>query len=165
MNAPTASSSSGFTLTELLIVIAIAAILLTIAVPSFQPLFAKLKLEGVASELSADLQYARSQAVADNRNVTFSTTSSSAYSIVGSQTPTAVSYKVVTLPSGVSVNSGATVVFHSERGCTNTTCSAADTAFTVTHSQVGGTLQLIVNNMGRVRLCSPSGALKGYPAC
>lgn len=164
MNAPSASTSAGFTLTELLIVIAIAAILLTIAVPSFQPLFAKLRLEGAANELNADLQYARSQAVADNRNVTFSTTSTSTYSIVGSQT-TPVTYKTVTLPSGVSVNSGTSVIFFGERGCTNATCSAPDAAFTVTHSQVNGTLQLIVNNMGRVRLCSPSGMLKGYPAC
>lgn len=151
---------AGFTLTELLIVAAIVAVLLTAAVPSFDPMFAKWRLEGAANELSADLQYARSQAVADNANVTFTTTSATTYSIVGNQT-----YKTVTLPAGVHVNDGATVTFLSQRGCTNSTCSAPDVSFTLGSSQVSGTLQLTVNNMGRVRLCSPSGTIKGYPPC
>jgi type IV fimbrial biogenesis protein FimT len=150
----------GLTLTELLIVVAVAAILLTVAVPSFRPLFARWQLEGVANELHADLQYARSQAVSDNATVTFTTTSTSAYTITGNQT-----YKTVTLPSGVSVSSGVSVAFLPQRGCTNATCSATDVGFTVSGSAVNGTLQAVVNNMGRVRLCAPSGTFKGYPAC
>lgn len=160
MNTRVASAQVGFTLTEMLIVVAVAAILLTVAVPSFRPLFAKWRLEGAANELSADLQYARSQAVADNANVTFSTTSTTTYSITGNQT-----YKTVALPTGVTVNSGASVTFFSQRGCTNATCSASDVTFTLANSQVTGTLQLTVNNMGRVRLCAPSGTIRGYPAC
>ncbi len=160
MKSRVISAQAGFTLTELLIVVAIAAVLLTVAVPSFRPLFAKWRLEGVANELSADLQYARSQAVADNANVTFSTTSTTTYSITGNQT-----YKTVTLPAGVTVNDAASVTFFSQRGCTNATCSAPDATFTVTNSQISGTLQLTVNNMGRVRLCAPSGTIKGYPSC
>ncbi|NWG73910.1 MAG: GspH/FimT family pseudopilin [Rubrivivax sp.] len=160
MNARTASAQVGFTLTEMLIVVAVAAVLLTVAVPSFRPLFAKWRLEGAANELSADLQYARSQAVADSANVTFSTTNSSTYSITGNQ-----AYKTVTLPTGVTVNHPASVTFLSQRGCTNATCSATDVSFILANAQVAGTLQLTVNNMGRVRLCSPSGTIKGYPTC
>jgi prepilin-type N-terminal cleavage/methylation domain-containing protein len=150
----------GFTLTELLTVVAIAAILLAVAVPSFQPLFARWQLEGVANELHADLQFARSQAVSDNTTVTFTTTSTSAYTITGNQT-----YKTVTLPAGVSVSSGVAVAFLPQRGCTNATCSAADADFAVSGTGVNGTLQAVVNNMGRVRLCAPSGTFRGYPAC
>ena len=52
----------GFTLVELMIVVALVAILLALAAPSFRETIARNRLEGVAGELSTDFQYARSEA-------------------------------------------------------------------------------------------------------
>ncbi|MCL2160363.1 MAG: GspH/FimT family pseudopilin [Betaproteobacteria bacterium] len=59
----------GFTLTELLIVIAIAAILAALAVPSFKTVIRNMAVRNAADDLVADIQYARSEAVRTNRTV------------------------------------------------------------------------------------------------
>ncbi len=58
---------SGFTLTELLIVIAVAAVLLTIGVPGFRDFILMQRLKGVNAQLVTDLQFARSEAAARNQ--------------------------------------------------------------------------------------------------
>lgn len=55
--------SPGFTLTELLIVIAVAAILLTIGVPGFRDFILMQRLRSVNAQLVTDLNFARSEAV------------------------------------------------------------------------------------------------------
>jgi type IV fimbrial biogenesis protein FimT len=60
---------SGFTMVELMTVVVIAGILLALAAPSFRDMLERRRLEGQANELVADLQYAKSEAVARNRNV------------------------------------------------------------------------------------------------
>jgi type IV fimbrial biogenesis protein FimT len=65
-------SSAGFTMVELLVTIAIATILTTIAVPSFSGLIASQRAKTAASELFASLLQARSDAIALNANVTVS---------------------------------------------------------------------------------------------
>jgi type IV fimbrial biogenesis protein FimT len=154
--------SRGFTLIEMMVAVAIAIILIAIAAPAFNDQIGRRRLEGAANELSADLQYARTQAVSDNRDVSFQTTSTSAYTITSS---TGQSYKSVTVPQGVSITSGVTINFLPLRGCTNATCTAADASITVTSSQASGSLRLTTTNMGRVYLCSPSGTFSGYPSC
>jgi len=64
--------SAGFTMVELLVTIAIAAILTTIAVPSFSGLIASQRAKTAASELFSTLLQARSNAIALNANVTVS---------------------------------------------------------------------------------------------
>ena len=64
------SKTRGLTLIELLVVIAVTAIILTIGVPSFKTMFAKNRLKGAAEGLYADFQYARLEAIKQNRNVT-----------------------------------------------------------------------------------------------
>ena len=52
----------GFTLIELLIVLAVTAVLASLVAPSFNEQLSRRRIEGVATELSTDLHFARSHA-------------------------------------------------------------------------------------------------------
>jgi type IV fimbrial biogenesis protein FimT len=64
--------SAGFTMVELLVTVAVATILTTIAIPSFSGLIASQRAKTAASELFASFLAARSDAIALNANVTVS---------------------------------------------------------------------------------------------
>ncbi|MCK7493801.1 MAG: prepilin-type N-terminal cleavage/methylation domain-containing protein [Comamonadaceae bacterium] len=65
MTAPgTGSRRGGFTLVELIVVVAIAAIILTLAAPSFRDYFLRQRLKGIHAQLVTDLAFARSHAAA-----------------------------------------------------------------------------------------------------
>ncbi|ODS24880.1 hypothetical protein AB835_01040 [Candidatus Endobugula sertula] len=70
--------SSGFTLVELLVTIAIAAILLTIAVPSFTRLISSSNTDSAVNRLGRSFAYARSEAVTRAENVVVCTSSDGA---------------------------------------------------------------------------------------
>lgn len=63
-------AESGFTLPELLIVMAVAGILAAIAVPSFQSLTQSQQVKNASFELFSSLSLARSEAIKRNANVT-----------------------------------------------------------------------------------------------
>lgn len=69
------SRQAGFTLIELMVTIAVLAIVMAIAIPNFRGLINSNRLTTQANELVATLQYARSEAVRANGRVTVCPTS------------------------------------------------------------------------------------------
>jgi len=57
---------AGFTLVEMMIVVAIMAILATIAAPNLQTYMTQRRLNGAARQIMTDLMEARSKAVSGN---------------------------------------------------------------------------------------------------
>ena len=142
---------------ELMTVMVVVAILAVLAIPAFGEQLARRRLEGVATDMTADLQYARTQAVSTRGDIRFRTTSTTTYVIDNAAGTT--TYKTVTLPAGVTVTNALTVTYDQLRGAANVTSLALASA------QTSATMQVDVNVMGRASLCSPSGSLKGYATC
>ena len=67
---PRAGSARGFTLVELMVAVLVLAVLVTLAVPSFNNAALSGKLGGFANDLVAGAQLARSEAIKRNVNVT-----------------------------------------------------------------------------------------------
>src|SRR5580692_2979190 len=64
------TAQTGFTLMELLMTIAIAAIVATIGIPSFQYVTNSNRVAGEVNGLLADLQFARAEAIKEGQPVT-----------------------------------------------------------------------------------------------
>lgn len=148
----------GFTMIELMVTIVVVAILAVLAIPSFVDQLARRRLEGAATDLATDLQFARSQAVSSRGDARLRTTSTTSY-VIDNAAGT-VTYKSVSLPAGVTISNGITVTYDHLRGA-----AASAQTFGLASSQTSATMRVDVNAMGRVTLCSPSGSLKGYAAC
>ena len=145
----------GFTMIELLVIIAIAGILVAVAVPSFTESIARRRLEGVANELSADLKYTKSQAVSVNTTVSM-ITSAQGYTVSNAST----TFKTITLDSKITLTSPLTVTFDPYRHFAN---AAAN--ITLTHTQTAAQLRVKVDAVGRIQMCSPGGSFGGYLSC
>lgn len=69
MNPHRSGRGAGFTLVELLIVVALAALVLGLAAPSFTSFIQMQRLRGINAQLVTDIQFARSEAVSRNMPV------------------------------------------------------------------------------------------------
>ncbi len=168
----------GITLLEIAVVLGVTAIVAATAVPSLANLVMARRLEGAATGLAADLQFVRSEALARNRSLRLSVRSGAdatcwivhtgaagdcnctAAGMVCAPDASAIRSVVLPTVERVSVSANvASIVFDPLHGTSTPT----------------GTLRLIdargravhhvVNVVGRVRSCSPDGAVPGYPAC
>jgi type IV fimbrial biogenesis protein FimT len=63
------AKSSGFTIIELMIAVAVLSVLLSIAVPSFRQFLVSTRLTSQANQLVSDLAFARNEAGTKSRNV------------------------------------------------------------------------------------------------
>lgn len=155
-------ANKGFTLIELMVVIAVVAVLLTIAAPSYQKLIERNRLKEASQALKSDLQFARMEAIKRSRNVFFARTAGNAgawcYGVgevacdCAQADTTAADYCDIKRVAGtsypvVSLAAGGTTVFDFRRG----TSSTASSVLTTEHYAA----QVRVNNAGRADVCDP----------
>lgn len=167
------ATERGFTLIELLIVMALVAIILAIAAPSFTTTLTKRQMEGVAVELSTDIQYARSEAAQRNAAVgvvfgancytvyVLGTTDATTCTALGTGGSALKNIQVTggTTLAFVPVVSGAIIAFDPVRGMAIDAASGATDlsgAVTVTNSAGNWQIRAVVTKVGRVKLCSPN---------
>jgi type IV fimbrial biogenesis protein FimT len=162
----------GLTAIELMVVVVISAILLTIAVPSFNDLINRRRVEGLANELSADLQYAHSESISHNADIEVTLTSGG-YKIYrltpGTGAKIEPPIKTVTeLPKATSLSLGTdavSFVFTALRGMAfddpKKTVKITISSTAVTNNS----LTVVVNSMGRTEICAPNAAWGGYAKC
>ena len=179
MNATRRLSRAGFTIIELMVVVVLVAIVVALAVPSFRELIARNRLEGVASELVTDLQYARSEAVSRNGNVGLVTgVAGTCYTIFQEANPVAGSCNCANTPACTGGPVEIKTINFAGTGVTSTTAvitflfepvrgglTGGNTQTTLSSSAGVGQLSAEVIAVGRVKACSPSATFRGYPSC
>ena len=69
MRSRNASRRFGFTVVELLIVVALVAVVLTLAAPSFREMIELRRLRSISAQVVTDVQFARSEAASRQRRV------------------------------------------------------------------------------------------------
>ena len=132
---------SGFTLAELIMVVAIFGILTAIAIPTFISMMPKYRLNGAARQVMGDLMAARMKAVKENTKVTVARLSDHEYEI-----STASEKKTIDIQTnyrGVTIRSFRNISFKS-RGTANTG------SITITNST--GSKKVTVAITGRVKI-------------
>src|SRR5699024_6338291 len=173
----------------MMITVAVAIILLSIAIPSFTQLIDKKRLESAAESLYADLQFARSEAIKRNKTirVSFNTDTDGSIWCYGlkvndhcncQQTDPKHSEFCWLYQDKLDNENGiSTSVSSAEFKRIILTSAVSYFSFTPLRGTVNGghvefqsannrKLQVVVSRLARVRLCSPSeGHVNGYPVC
>ncbi|WP_242470787.1 GspH/FimT family pseudopilin [Thiocystis violacea] len=164
--------AKGLTLLELIVAIAILALLLAVAVPSMGTMIARNRLKAAAHAVAEDLQWTRSEAIKRNRVLQFSLDLDHwCYGVdepgalcdcrAPSGAARACSLKRVSgvdFP-GVRLDATFTATRFEPRRAT-----ALNGSLALTSSQ-GSAIRVVLSRLGRVRLCTSSGDLPGYDSC
>jgi prepilin-type N-terminal cleavage/methylation domain-containing protein len=167
-------SERGLTLVELMVTVALLAIIATVAAPSFGAFIAASKLRGIANEVYADLQFARAESVQENRafRVEFA---QAGYRIwrMDRNNPAQHDAATVAKPNPIkdvqwdagsaTATSGSTMVVAFDP--VRASATIADGPLVLSHAAISGTLRLTVFGTGRAELCSPAAGMRGFAAC
>ena len=171
-------STRGFTLIEMMVTVAVLAIIVSIAAPSFNGFFDRYRVKRAADTLSAFLINAKTEAIKRNKNVSTVITGSGTTWCAGmtenatcncttasncqiddaDRVINSTSFKGVKL---LGPDSEHAFVFKTQRG----TVTGNETV--ELESANGSKLNVVVSMVGRIKLCSPSGTgnMGGYTLC
>lgn len=140
------SRSGGYTLLEIIVVLAISAILAAIAIPNWGSLLPTYRLNSSARQVQSELHRIKMQAVSENVGfqLVFSE-GATEYTVQRDRKP----WVNKPLPEGIVIGKAGTISF-SPRG----TAGADRVRLANTK---GACTQVIVSPTGRIRICNPSG--------
>lgn len=177
------SPQRGFTLVEAAVTLAILAVLVCGAAPSFCGLIERQRLAGLAAQLAGDVQFVRSTSVLRNEALRLSFYSAawgscyvvhsglrsqcscSADSNEATCIAGATQIKTVVVPTsaGASVQANVSSILFDPLHGTSTPTGTLRVV-----SPTAGSIHHVVNVLGRVRTCTPDGpapAIPGYRVC
>jgi type IV fimbrial biogenesis protein FimT len=165
----------GLTLVEAAVAIGIVAAAATAATPGLQRLIDHRRLDAVATQLAADLQLARNEAIVRNRVVRVVRDGLAGCYLL--HTGPAGSCRCAADGSAACDDGSVTLRSAAPSPRITLQSNTASIAFDPLHGTVtptatwrvigsdGRAIHHVVNVMGRVRSCSPDAAVPGYRAC
>ena len=172
MNAFSKSKSSGMTIIELMMGIAILAIVLGIAAPSFSQWTRNLQIRNAAEAITNGIQRARAEAVARNTNVSFSLGADSAWTVSVVAPATVIEARSASEGSQDAtrtvVPAGATTITFNSLGIEVANADASAALNQVDLAAVGGNknMRVTIGVGGIAKMCDPSLAAGSSPrAC
>ncbi|MEH3021124.1 MAG: GspH/FimT family pseudopilin [Pseudomonas oryzihabitans] len=133
----------GFTLIEMLVVVALMGIFLAIAAPSFAGLIRANRVQAAADELVGVLQYARGEAVTRGVTVTLTATDANAWNAGFTLSAAGQTLRRIDasgLQSGVTVSSGAA---QASFGATGTSGASTSQCFTICSTDQAGQCRFV----------------------
>lgn len=167
----------GFTLIELMVVVAIVAIVAYVAVPSYVAFIENKRLVDSTEFIQGKLNFARAEAIKQSKVIYLGVTSGSSWDVgIGDQSSCDGSNSAnCTVTTSVNGTDGVQIpYFYTDPGNGTDVTSAVQVRFdpvrgtastsTITISNSAGALKVKVSLLGRIIICSDAGVAR-YPVC
>jgi type IV fimbrial biogenesis protein FimT len=156
----------GFTLLEAMIVIALVAVVASLALPSFSGAAERARLKSAAESLASDLAEARFESAQRGRALHVEITPGLAWCwSVATQPGCGCGAAPCRLKATLAGEHAGIAIAEAHSAQFQPVGTAVAGAGAVFESTRGEQLKVELSALGRARLCAPGGRLTGYPAC